>query len=132
MGLYKMLKVYARRERKDGTIREQELHEHLIGTMEIIEELVRYDIIASTLNSLSRIVNVDFNLIVESCRVSALLHDIGKALWYYQRDAEVKDELRFKDHEIISAYIVASAFQEYLSENLEPMVEPSWVEAVIL
>ena len=92
--------------------RGQRLTDHLLGTMIKVEKIVRSRPIKDVIIKLASEAKVDFEHLVEALKTSALFHDMGKALSYYQRRLETEHP-SFYLHELISANIYAKACELY-------------------
>ncbi len=116
--------LYARYEIVGGQVKYQLLINHLLGTRQEMIKCIGSRTIRHVVESLVRNEGIGFKEIAKAAEIAALFHDIGKALQYYQgRIEKVKKEgtrLSFPYHEVMSSYILASAFQSLATSPLTP------------
>lgn len=133
-----MVAIYARFKRVYGKIWKQYLVEHLIGTCEEMIECLNRSYIRKALETLTKVIPINFSDIIEAAKIIATFHDIGKSMYYYQKQIDdvlssQKDFITFQNHEIISGYILAKTFNnipDFIFTN--PRIQQLIIQAILL
>ena len=125
-----MIVLYARIT-KNGC--KQLLHEHLLGVADKMAKVAQRPPIRTVMSSLLNCIpQLSWRELQDALYIAGLFHDIGKALWRYQKHADKclseRRELHFPYHEIISCSIFASAC-EALRDKLTIIPELGYVIA---
>lgn len=127
------IKLYARFEVVNGLCKKQYLADHLVGTRDEVIKCLNIKTVRCVVKKLSSDLEVKFKDVLKTAELAALLHDVGKCMYYYQKQVtEIENfeinYMNFKYHEVVSAYIIAKAFN-YLKQTT---LNPPWLQSLIV